>query len=716
MPSIAATDSSGQRVGTLEVVHGERLIGRAAECALVLPGQGVSRVHASVYLSGATVVVRDEGAANGVRVDGRRITEPTALSGASVVGISSYQLRLVPEEREPGPAASRGSGPRGGRAARAAPAAPRALPNPAPADEEDAGPEDSPAGGWELETVLEGSAAAARARAPVAAAASPAPLALVGRGGPYDGMRLALDKRVLTVGRYAGSDLALEHPSISRRHAQLRPGVAGEQLEILDLRSANGTFVGGQRVKRATALVGSVLRFGELSFRLVAAGRDAERGTTRRRSSWRLGASGAAALAVVVAALVAGYAVRARHASPVVETPEDRLRAQAQTTRQVFEEARLRLAAQDWDGALARLDRVLERDPLNAEAKRLREHAAEEREHGRSYEAALRLIARGGREALLAAKTALRRVPAQSPYAREARAQTRAIDERLAADYRDEGLARCRQGADRECYELLCRAWLAVPVDALIVGESGLRRRMNELERRHGAAKDFVRCPAPRYVKAQTQEFNEAEVAAALAGRYADAGLRAALLAYVKGGVDQAFGELARARRAAERAGATTSPFTDAQRRLLLIRARHSAGFAALRQRDAEAADAAWSELLATDRELLPEAVSSLYRREVTQALGGLYRALGEEEWAVGRYAAALELWQRGKRVDPTNAELLSGLLQIEQLAEQALREGQALKATGKPSEARAKLLRAKELCGAAKSLCDQAQALLKER
>lgn len=706
MPSIAATDSSGRLVGTLEVVRGERLIGRAAECALILPGQGVSRVHAAVFLRGDTVVVRDEGAANGVRVDGRRITEPTALQATSVVGISSYQLRLLPAAGgEPA-----GGVPPAGKSAVATAASRERVPTPAPelADEG--------AGGWELETVLEGSAAAARARAPAVAPPPAARLELVGRGGAYDGMHLPLAKRVVTVGRYAGSDLALEHPSISRRHAQLRPSPEGTQLDVLDLRSANGTFIDGERVKRATVLEGGVLRFGELSFRLVRADRSAEREPARRRRSWRLGGAGGAALAVVVVALVAGYAVRSGRHAPPVETPEERLRAQAQATRQVLEEARLRLAAQDWDAAIAALDRVLELDPLNVEAKGLRSTATQERQNGQLYHEALRLIARGGREALQAAKVALRRVPEQSPYAREARVQARAVEERLAADYRDEGLARCREGADRECYELLCRAWMVVPVDALIVGESGLRRRMNELERRYATQADFVRCPAPRYTRAQAQELNEAQVAGLLAPRYPDAALRAAVLTYVRGEIDQALGELARARRAAASAGQPTRPFDEVQRRLLLIRARRSGGFAALRQRDADAADGAWSELLAADRELLPESVVSFYRREVTQALGGLYLALGEEEWAVARHGAALALWQRGTRVDPANAELLSGLLQIEHLAEQALSEGRALQAAGKLAEARDKLLRASELCGAATRLCEQARALLKGR
>jgi len=58
-----------------------------------------------------------------------------------------------------------------------------------------------------------------------------------------------LNKPVIVIGRAAGSDIHLTHPTVSSRHAQIRK-LDGGGLELVDLNSANGTFVNGTRVAR----------------------------------------------------------------------------------------------------------------------------------------------------------------------------------------------------------------------------------------------------------------------------------------------------------------------------------------------------------------------------------------------------------------------------------------------------------------------------------
>jgi ABC transport system ATP-binding/permease protein len=58
-----------------------------------------------------------------------------------------------------------------------------------------------------------------------------------------------LNKPVVVIGRAEGSDIHLTHPTVSSRHAEIRKLEDGK-LELIDLNSANGTFVNGMRVAR----------------------------------------------------------------------------------------------------------------------------------------------------------------------------------------------------------------------------------------------------------------------------------------------------------------------------------------------------------------------------------------------------------------------------------------------------------------------------------
>src|SRR5206468_11797215 len=57
---------------------------------------------------------------------------------------------------------------------------------------------------------------------------------------------LPLTFDVLRIGRAPDNDLALQHPLVSRRHAELSVSASG--LIVTDLESANGTFIDGVQV------------------------------------------------------------------------------------------------------------------------------------------------------------------------------------------------------------------------------------------------------------------------------------------------------------------------------------------------------------------------------------------------------------------------------------------------------------------------------------
>ncbi len=76
---------------------------------------------------------------------------------------------------------------------------------------------------------------------------------------------------LLTIGRDPGCDVVLEHARISRLHARIEASENGHVL--IDLCSANGTVVAGQRVRGAIRLcTGDSIELAEEGARRLAAG------------------------------------------------------------------------------------------------------------------------------------------------------------------------------------------------------------------------------------------------------------------------------------------------------------------------------------------------------------------------------------------------------------------------------------------------------------
>jgi DNA-binding winged helix-turn-helix (wHTH) protein len=84
------------------------------------------------------------------------------------------------------------------------------------------------------------------------------------------------------VGRSPDSNVWLDFPSVSRRHARIIVDRERRRVVIEDLNSKNGTLVGGKVVQRPTDIVdGDDVTFGSVDVRLRSWGRDADAETKR---------------------------------------------------------------------------------------------------------------------------------------------------------------------------------------------------------------------------------------------------------------------------------------------------------------------------------------------------------------------------------------------------------------------------------------------------
>lgn len=82
--------------------------------------------------------------------------------------------------------------------------------------------------------------------------------------GNTPGRVFALSHNTMLVGRIDGADVLISDPSVSGRHARIINGSHGFEIEDLD--STNGTFIGGQRVRRSRLNNGDRVTVGSVEF------------------------------------------------------------------------------------------------------------------------------------------------------------------------------------------------------------------------------------------------------------------------------------------------------------------------------------------------------------------------------------------------------------------------------------------------------------------
>lgn len=250
MPTLVIKNPDGSQQE--QDVAEQLTIGRAEGNDLILSEGGVSRKHARFFLEGEDFMVEDSGSANGTWVDGAKIEGPTRLSSKSQVVIGDYEIMLklgskqLPKANKAAARPSREPTAAKGQAIKPAPRSTRVVQAVKPTS---------------------GNGALARRPGPQRASGPQ----LRGLTGGVTGKTFPLSG-TMTVGRVAGVDIQIDDDSVSRRHAELV--VDGREVTVKDLGSANGTTVNGAPISEDTILAaGDIVQFGvvEVMFETGAA-------------------------------------------------------------------------------------------------------------------------------------------------------------------------------------------------------------------------------------------------------------------------------------------------------------------------------------------------------------------------------------------------------------------------------------------------------------
>lgn len=270
-----ATVGTGGRLVSLTdgreyTVDGPSLvIGREANCDVVVPQKRVSRRHAEIIATPKGYVITDM-SSNGTFVNGQRIEGQHLLARADVVRVGDHEFRFYADTAQAAPeppSAPVGAEYRLGDTLHGVPAAPPPAPPEAPKPRPP-----SPT----VPSKPSAQPPPAAPKAPIPPPAAPQSeeppqrpaggiLAnLIVRKGQLKGHRFPIRVPVVNVGRAEYNDIVVPDASVSSAHAkiQLREGI----WILTDLDSTNGTFIDGERISgEAPVAPGVVIRFGEVS-------------------------------------------------------------------------------------------------------------------------------------------------------------------------------------------------------------------------------------------------------------------------------------------------------------------------------------------------------------------------------------------------------------------------------------------------------------------
>ncbi|GEM_PF-1024103 len=229
------------------------LLGREGDNDIVIEETGVSRHHAEIHWDHGHPQIKDRGSTNNTLLNRQAVRGRMPLHSGDVLQFGEHRYRFEALESEE--AARRSAIARQQTIADEETRKVRRSPSLPPAANGLHTTENTEATGAQEDT--------GEQSAPLPVAPT---LELVAVAGPTPGARWPLHESVMTIGRDQECAITLPDSSVSRQHAQIVRQPTG--FFVSDLRSANGAYLNGERLKAPTLIKpGDILRVGEITLR-----------------------------------------------------------------------------------------------------------------------------------------------------------------------------------------------------------------------------------------------------------------------------------------------------------------------------------------------------------------------------------------------------------------------------------------------------------------
>jgi ABC transport system ATP-binding/permease protein len=198
--------------------------------------------------------------------------------------------------------------------------------------------------------------------------------ALIGLSAPCEGQIYTLYSDQITVGRDTSCNVVINDDSISRQHGAII--IHRDHVEIRDLDSSNGILINKEKIKNAEVKDGDIVQFGGVGFKFRLGSRESGsqlieegiRSLFRTSSERELRVYSLIMVGIALLLnVITGVTFFGQHSS----SPTSDTLANANTSEHAaLANARQKMNIRSWQEARDIYSAVLEKDPLNSEARK----------------------------------------------------------------------------------------------------------------------------------------------------------------------------------------------------------------------------------------------------------------------------------------------------------------------------------------------------------